>query len=586
MCRQDLLFFVNSFCVVFEPRPTPRLLPFCTYGYQDEALRRLMSAHGREDVCVFKSRDMGATYVVCIVPLWKWLFTPRVSYLLLSRKEELVDDGTADSMFGKLDLQLDNLPSWLLPADFSTNDKRFRQERKLWNPDTGAIIKGESTNNAAGVGGRQTVVVLDELARMDDAQTIWDGLQAVTSSRWANFTAYPGKEFARSLTEHKGIVQIRMHWTAHPVKNVGMYVVEGGETKVLSAGLPDGYEVVPDGKVRSPWYDAECARASNQAAIDTNLDMLWVGAASCVFDLAALDRIERTVVREPFFKGDVMFTPPGEGNQSWYADAMVVEGIRGPLQCWFVAHSGSHAPTLRLAVGVDIAAGTVDSTGRGSSNSSASFWDRDTGEKVAEYTVQGVDPKEFARRVIAICQWFGHSALEFPLLKYEANGAPGQMFGNEVMRLGYSRVYMRRQEGTLQKRLVAGFVPGWHSTRALKQLLMNEYALKLKNGTVINRSADAIRECRQYVMDDDGNPFHMASERDDDPTNARENHGDRVIADMLGASECEVKTVGLIKSVGNVQDVWTPASIERMKMQHRRRTHVPGHVNWNGARRG
>ena len=50
---------------------------------------------------------------------------------------------------------------------------------------------------------------------------------------------------------------------------------------------------------------------------------------------------------------------------------------------------------------------------------------------------------------------------------------------------------------------------------------------------MINRSAAAIKECRQFVMTMDANVEHSAALASQDPSGARTAHGDIVIADAL-----------------------------------------------------
>jgi hypothetical protein len=75
--------------------------------------------------------------------------------------------------------------------------------------------------------------------------------------------------------------------------------------------------------------------------------------------------------------------------------------------------------------------------------------------------------------------------------------------------------------------------PGWHSTTDDKTELLGEYRRVLASGEFVNRSREAIAECRSYVVATNGVPCHSAALDDSDPTGARDNHGDRVIADAL-----------------------------------------------------
>jgi len=75
---------------------TPK--PFFLFDYQVKIIRRLQEAEmsGLEvDLLVDKPRGMGLTWLISAYFLWRFMYTPNYSALILSRKEDLVDDGTA-----------------------------------------------------------------------------------------------------------------------------------------------------------------------------------------------------------------------------------------------------------------------------------------------------------------------------------------------------------------------------------------------------------------------------------------------------------------------------------------------------------
>lgn len=586
MCRADLLYYINAHCYCVEPRgATPRLLPFCTWPFQEQALADFMATFGKADACLFKSRDMGGTYITILPIAWRFLFYPMGSYLLLSRKEDAVDSGTANSLFGKLDLQFSNHPSWLLPDGFSVDDKNVRQSMRYINPELGGVIAGESTNNSAGTGDRHTIIVCDEFSRMDNGHVIWPGLAAVTDCRWATFTAWPGARHAQVLAENDQITQIRMHWSQHPLKNKGLYTSKDDVLQKLdSVPWPDGFVPTADGKLRSPWYDHYTrTRCENQTVIDTELDMKFVGSATATFDPDAVTRLEKTVVCPPFVRVNILHAPIPEGTVSWSAEPDAREDALGWLQCWFHMDRGL-PPNLDLAVGIDIAMGTVDSTGRGSSNSSAGFWGRTTGEKVAELTVAGIEPKRFAQMVVASAWWFYLASERWPYLKWEANGAPGQQFGSEVVRLGYPHYYSSRNEKTLERRMMSGVQPGWWAQGPDAEQIIRDYALAVKRGVAINRSAAAVNEMRSFMLNEQGVSVHIATRHATDPTNARGNHGDRVTADKLGWSEVSLKSVAPIAKHVPARKSLSAVELGRMLRDHMKRQRVATHLDWSGGR--
>jgi hypothetical protein len=140
--------------------------PFITWAVQDEFIGELQDAiDGGHDTLINKSRDMGASWLCLSVLHWYWQFRPPVSFLEVSRKEELVDKaGSMDSLFEKHRYLLRWQPAWLRPRRI--DDKYMH----LGNLDLGSAIEGESTNGDAGRGGRKTAVLLDEFAAVPNGR--------------------------------------------------------------------------------------------------------------------------------------------------------------------------------------------------------------------------------------------------------------------------------------------------------------------------------------------------------------------------------------------------------------------------------
>ena len=77
-------------------------------------------------------------------------------------------------------------------------------------------------------------------------------------------------------------------------------------------------------------------------------------------------------------------------------------------------------------------------------------------------------------------------------------------------------------------------VPGWYPSVNSKRLLLEEYRAALHARSFINRSWDALDECLSFRYTLQGTVEHgREATGGDDPSGARANHGDRVIADAL-----------------------------------------------------
>lgn len=509
-CFEDPIYFINGFCVTHKPKPRPKDLPMILYPRQVEYVRLLASNLGRADMHCEKSREVGVSWVACQELLRWWLFEARVKFLLASWKERYVwHPGDMDALFQKLQFTVDHLPPWMRP-------RYVMRKLRFANANNGALFSGEATVENMGKAGRQTAILLDEAAHMRDLAAILEGTADTTDCRIMQSTpSFATHEF--SLQRNKCAVRFRFWWPDHPVKAQGLYG-EGLKQKPASGWWSDGLEELRD-KIRSPWFDHRCSRARNAGEVAREVNIDDSGTGYRFFEEQLLrDKVEWHC-QPPMHEGELI-------------DGAFVELVGlGPLKLWFhpPVTDGKPPQDRRYVCGCDIAAGTKDESGRGQSNSCAVFYDGKTGETVAEYTVHGVSPDDFAKAVVPVCRWFSTSEPVF--LGWEDNG-PGELFAKVVMEdEGYSSVYYRQQEAKVGKPQTAQ--PGWWSTAATKYILFCEYLQALKDGHITERNIEAVREMRCYQTGP-RSVYHIDAETTSDPTQAKENHGDRVIARAVG----------------------------------------------------
>jgi len=486
-CSRDVVTWFNGFAYTWDPRKEPSTLPFILYPFQEEAVRTIESSIGQSDLVISKSRDMGASWALLGVFLWRWLFRPGQSFLLVSRNEDYVDkSGNPKSLFWKLDFVLRHLPTWMKPG-------MVRAKLRLTNKDNGSTIDGESTTGDVARGDRRTAIALDEFAAFD----IEAGYRALSATRDATrsriFNSTPagtGNAFA-DIAMNQNIPHLRMHWSKHPEKAEGLY--------------DDG------GKVRSPWYDRECKRCVSPMEIAQELDIDFSASQSVFFDSAKIGLISAKC-RRPDFVGNLH-------------ESVFREDPRGCLKLWCrMMPDGMPLPS-DYAMGADISAGT------GASNSCISVVDRRTGEKVAEWVSATHRPDQMAGCAVDLAEWFQTEDGYPAYLIHEAAG-PGRIFGDACIERGFRNFYLRPVEGVLSRQLTQRI--GWIPNRESKIALFGNYRKMLFDGAFSNPSRDAVEEAREFVYTSTGIE-HVRAVSTQDPSGARLNHGDRVTADALAA---------------------------------------------------
>ena len=169
-CQQDILFFINAFCWLYEPRSsrlrgtTSNIIPFITYGYQDTSFLDMHENLGQRDIGIEKSRDLGATWMFLTLYFYHWMFRPMTSLGIMSRTADLVDKpGKKDTLMWKLDFllkgegQSGGIPPWMRP-------RVYRAAMIMENQDNGSSFEGASTTEDAFRGGRKKSIAIDEYA--------------------------------------------------------------------------------------------------------------------------------------------------------------------------------------------------------------------------------------------------------------------------------------------------------------------------------------------------------------------------------------------------------------------------------------
>lgn len=537
VCRLDILFYINTFCYQFDPtkKGTRRIGPFISWPFQERALLDRPETTGRKGVLwcyekdrsmvVEKSREMGATWLFLIFQDWLCLFHDYVQCLNISRSEKAVESKTKNSLFTKIRFIHEHLPEWasgeLLEEKMYFEFKRSRSE-----------ITGEASTGKSGVGGRGSVIFIDEFAEIEEDVDVRQKTASTGNCRFFNSTHLgTGTQFYE-LTQNPDFVKLQMHWTRHPDKNAGLYsydldkkklrfweyVPATDEIKELDGPRYDygkKYDFNLEGKpvggphpgIRCPWYDWKASDIGSERGTAMQLDMNASGSVSQFFDPLMIRDLKQWC-RAPDFEGDIYYDDFGN-----FTSLEAREG--GPLRLWCNLIDGK-PPKYFYGIGADVSGGS------GATPSCLSITNGQTGEKVGEYFNSRIDPKEFGILSVSLCRFF-HGAK----IIWEHVG-PGVNYGLQIIELGYRNIWMRANEDKLGN--TRSETIGWNPVGMTKMLI--EYQAALRKREMLNRSARALEECLAFKYDSRGKVIHSGISGDDFSA-ARENHGDLTVSDGL-----------------------------------------------------
>jgi hypothetical protein len=536
--RKDPWFWLNGFCWTYDPRLPLNKIPFITFEFQDYLLHELFKSLGRYDILIEKSRDMGVSWICLAMYAHQVQFEEFQMFMMVSRKADYVykkDD--PDCLFWKLEYLLKTQPEFM---DATYNIV----EMNLTKPERNNTVKGESATGDMGRGGRNRSIFKDEFAAFSKD----DGFRALaatadnTNNRIFNSTPQGTGDAFYEVRQNPNTTRVTLHWSEDPRKNAGMYTT--GKTardvlpkqfaptvklvsdeqlflmpctprgKEMDIVQPEhGYKYILDGKLRSPWYDAECLRRAHPILIAQELDIDYASASFRFFDEKTIERKILTESCNPMRRGYWRFPVEGEGFE-W------IDDDNGPFDLWIELGQAGEPPILEdYVIGLDISLGT------GASNSTMSIVNVRTGTKVASYANPNISPEEFGRFAPKIGELWNNA-----FMIWEGQG-PGLNFSKKVLEAGYFAYFHHKDEpGSAAKSVDK---PGWFSNDERKYALLSDYRDAQFQGEFYNPDLISLKECREYVNLPGNKVIHSAEQSSIDPTGARSGHGDRVIADAL-----------------------------------------------------
>ena len=106
--KDNPIEFIQDFCITYDPRNAlkeiPTTMPFCLFPRQIELVDFIYSClEDQQSGLIEKTRDMGASWLMCAISVHLWLFKKGAAIGWGSRKEALVDTiGDMKAIFPKM----------------------------------------------------------------------------------------------------------------------------------------------------------------------------------------------------------------------------------------------------------------------------------------------------------------------------------------------------------------------------------------------------------------------------------------------------------------------------------------------------
>jgi hypothetical protein len=537
-CSQDILFAFNTLFWIFEPRPTGRKLPFNSWPDQDEyilAFKRCIDQ--QRDAIGEKCRGVGWSYVGVGLGYYDWYWPPAGTTSMIgmvSRKREVVDSDDSDSLFWKLDYLHANMPECMRHT-VDGQPLLKRTEFRFINAENGSAIMGYEAGPNAMTGGRKRWILHDEAAKFPaNAQDVLDSTQHVTNCRIVISTFWHGTRtrfYQMARKEQTGALRVIGDWKVNPARAAGLYTFEHGQVKKLDPKYeyPDDYKFVNKdveheaygGRIRSPWYDAECNRlGATRRSIAEEIDRDPQATGDKFFELEILQEMEASCSR-PKHVGMIVFKKDDPRSSSF------MRSSRGNLMCWAdMSPQGDVIGAGPFCAGVDLAGGGGNVT---SAYSALEIIDEPTGEQVLEFISNRLRPDDFADHCFAIFWWLVRKHGQGHLIcNFEANSGLGVTFGNRLVALGWGNFFKQEEKLRNSRKRLMQF--GWFNRdKGEAPLFELQRAVHTKECTV--KSERVKNECGEYERGEKFELVHASSPASQ--TGTGKAHGDAAIAFAL-----------------------------------------------------
>ena len=536
LCEVDTLFFFSAFCWLFEPRPTPKVLPFFPWPHQIPAIITMDENWGSSDVLWDKSRGEGATWMVLTRMLKDWLFVPLFAGGLASRNIQSVDrKDDPDCLMWKLDWQLGNLPKWMQPRA----RRVFGDEHLLVNQENRAPLAEYAATEDLGTGGRKSVWLWDEMSKFPvgkDTDAL-NSTEPTTNCRMMVSTHKGTRcEYYRIIRRESDTPKIILDWVDNPTRNKGLFRLAKGlpvgvdsdvygpvpadlleDWEKISQDLWDrGYEWNEE-KLLSQWYIERCLRdGMTPHGMAQEYDRNPEGTEHQFFSDARVRKIKSQSEYTPFGRYALEVDADFQGR--------LIDNPKGPLRLWCeLDYRGRPAINNPVVFGCDISQGTA---GDMSSNSVCAIIDKVTGEQIGEYVTKEEDPGEFGETVMALGNLFEKHERR-PFLNWEHDGAVGKRFWKKINEIHYAHIFMRYKEDRRGKQ--KSRQPGTLSQTS-KENTLSELRTAYYKGDFVLRSSEGHEELLRFIYDESGNVIHSDEKTTEDLTARGKSHGDRPIA--------------------------------------------------------
>ncbi len=206
-CVENPVYFMKKYCTI--QHPTKGKIKFDLYDFQETMLSDFKS--NRYNI-ILKSRQLGISTLTAGYSLWLMLFNSDKNILCIAK-----DKDTAKNLVTKVRVMYSNLPQWLKTQ--VTEDNKLSL---VFN--NGSQIKAVAATAEAGRSEALSLLILDEAAFIEYADSIWTAAQqtlatggdCIALSTPNGVGNWFHRQWVDAIDGVNDFNTIKLHWTCHP----------------------------------------------------------------------------------------------------------------------------------------------------------------------------------------------------------------------------------------------------------------------------------------------------------------------------------------------------------------------------------
>lgn len=302
-CKSNIFYFCHNY--VFIEHVGTGLDFLFTEEYMHPKFRRVLRSafHWNHNVMLMASRQLGKSSLICGVLLaWTLVFYPRIRVVILNMSKK-----AAYENLDKVRYTIDKLPNWMSPKDTSRSKKKSYIEYSNGSQISTFYYSTTSDPNTIGRSLTAPCLYIDEVAFIKHIEEAYGSAQQVlsTARKMAIKNNYPH--------------YIVMTSTPNGVEGDGKFFYDMWQNAIDSDLIfekndDNNYETIVDNAdeiVNDPsrngfvkiqyhwsenserdekWYQQQCRELNfNKIRIAQELDLKFVAAKNCIFDMEQLD---------------------------------------------------------------------------------------------------------------------------------------------------------------------------------------------------------------------------------------------------------------------------------------------------------